>query len=338
MADPNAGKLFRTNANVTILVSATGYAADSVVQSIAPGVPAAWSITQQPGGPTGNGGTLVTNPVVSVLDQWGNTATNASGNVTAAPAGGAWFFGPGSGTNVPIVNGAATFTNLSAASAASVPSADITFTTGSFAATNSSTFSIPAPVTSGFGPTNLVVFQEDAVAKNSTFSILEVNPVNSSLVHTFPISATGSNALRTSSAATTGRMSDSGDGTLVCFTGFETQDGPWSRPRMSPYVNPRGCGDVGRQRQLYPADLLQRRRFRPRQRHQQPDPQRHQPGQSDVVDGRQGWCLYQQCLESGHHGGRQQCPLHEEFWRHSLFPATGLGQGGSNPRFLHQSE
>ena len=147
MADPNAGNLFRTNASVTILVAATGYAADSVVQPIAPGLPTAWKITQQPGGPAGNGGTLVTNPVVSVLDQWGNTATTASGNVTVTPAGGTWSFGPGSGTSATIVNGAATFTNLSATSGASVPGAIITFSTGSFAPTNSSTFGIAAPVT-----------------------------------------------------------------------------------------------------------------------------------------------------------------------------------------------
>jgi hypothetical protein len=243
MADPAAGNLFRTNASVTILVAATGYAADSVIQPIAPGVPASWSITQQPAGPTGNGGTLVTNPVVSFLDQWGNVASTASGSVTSTPAGGTWSFGAGSGTNVAIVNGSATFTNLSATSAAGVSAADITLS-GALGTLTSSTFNIPAPATSGFSPTNLAVFQEDVAVKNSTFSILEVNPVSGSVIHTFPISATGPNALRTSSAATTGRMSDSGDGTLVCFTGFETQDGSLVTTPDVTYVNPRGAGTL----------------------------------------------------------------------------------------------
>jgi hypothetical protein len=243
MADGAAGNLFRTNASVTILVAATGFAADSVVQPIAPGAPATWSITQQPAGPTGNGGTLVTNPVVSFRDTYGNVATTASGSVTSAPAGGSWAFGAGSGTIVPIVNGAATFTNLSATSAASVSGADITLS-GTLGILTTTTFNIPAPVTSGFSPTNLAVFQEDVVAKNSTFSVLEVNPANNSLVHTFPISATGTNALRTSSAATTGRMSDSGDGTLVCFTGFETQDGSLVTTPDVTYVNPRGAATL----------------------------------------------------------------------------------------------
>ena len=243
MAAGAAGNLFRTNASVTILVTATGYAADSVVQPIAPGVPTTWSITQQPAGPTGNGGTLVANPVVSFLDAYGNMATTAAGSVTSAPAGGTWSFGANSGTNVSIVNGSATFTNLSATSAASVSTADIKLS-GTLGTLTTTTFSIPVPPTSGFSPTNLAVFQEDVAVKNSTFSILEVNPVSGSVVHTFPISATGPNALRTSSAATTGRMSDSGDGTLVCFTGFETQDGSLITTPDVTYVNPRGAGTL----------------------------------------------------------------------------------------------
>ena len=243
MADVAAGNLFRTNASVTILVVATGYAADSAIQPIAPGAPTTWNITQQPAGPTGNGGTLITNPVVSMQDQWGNTATTASGSVTASPAGGTWAFGSGSGTTVPIVNGAATFTNLSATSAANVSAAYISLN-GALGTLTTTSFNLPAPATSGFGATNLAVFQEDVVAKNSTFSILEVNPVSSSVVQTIPIPATGPNALRMSSAATTGRMSDSADGTLVCFTGFETQDGSLVTTPDVTSVNPRGVGTL----------------------------------------------------------------------------------------------
>ena len=108
----------------------------------------------------------------------------------------------------------------------------------------SSAFNIPAPATTGFTPGNLSVFQLDAVTKNSTFSILELNPNNvnqSSPVNTFAVSATGTNALRNASSGTTCRMADNDDGTLVCFTGFE--DGS-SATADETTINPRGAGTL----------------------------------------------------------------------------------------------
>ena len=74
----------------------------------------------------------------------------------------------------------------------------------------------------------MAVFQADsASANNTTFSIVELNSTTSGLnpVQTISISGTGTNALRTSgSAGTTGYLADSDDGTLLCFTGHNSDD------------------------------------------------------------------------------------------------------------------
>ena len=249
--DMTQSPIFRTNGNFTITVGATGYLPDQTFQPIVAGVATQFGIITQPAGPTGSGGTLVTNPVVGFLDQYNNVTTNgASGTVTAYPVGSSWLFNTNSGTNISVnvSIGTATFTNLAAINSGSSPlsSAQIHFVSslGSYSALNSATFIIPAPATSGFGATNLAVFQEDVVSANSTFSILEVNPVSGSVANTFPVPATGTNALRTSSAATTGRMALSADGTLVCFTGFETQDGSLVTTPDVTQVTNRGAGTL----------------------------------------------------------------------------------------------
>jgi hypothetical protein len=222
--------LLQTSGLLNITIDSTGYSLDSVSQYLAPGAAKQLTITTQPAGPTGNGGTLVTQPVLTVLDQYGNVATNCTATYTATSSSG-WSFGTGSGIAQVLTGGMVTFTNLSATSAAAVPGATMTFTASGttglsglpYTTTNSSTFNIPAPRTTGFTPGNLAVFQVDQSANNSTFSILELNsgiPNQSSPVNTFPITATGPNAMRMSSSSSTGRLSDSADGTLVCFNGF----------------------------------------------------------------------------------------------------------------------
>jgi hypothetical protein len=249
---PSASTLLQTNGSKNIVISATGYNADTVIQSIAPGAAKNLFITAQPGAPTANGGTLVTNPVLTVLDQYNNAATNCTAVFTASVGAGAWSFGSGSGLAQVLANGTVVFTNLSATSAAAVSGAIITFTASSASGlgalpattTNSAVFNIPAPAATGFTPGNLAVLQEDVAVKNSTFSILELSPVianQSSPVNTFAISATGPNALRQASSATTGRLADSNDGSLVCFTGFE--DGS-SATADETTINPRGVGTL----------------------------------------------------------------------------------------------
>ncbi len=246
--DMTANPVYHKAGSLSIVISATAYANDLVSQFIAPGVATQLLIAQQPAAPTANGGTLVTNPVLFVADQYGNPASNNTATVTASAGSGTWSFGAGSSVTQQFLNGTATFTNLSATSPAAVSGATIVFTvTGSSLTPNpltSGSFNIPAPSASGFSPGNLAVFQLDVASKNSTFSILELSPstVNQSApVNTFAISATGSNALRNASSGTTGKMANNDDGTLVCFTGFA--DGSSATPDEGA-INPRGVGTL----------------------------------------------------------------------------------------------
>jgi hypothetical protein len=245
--DMTANPIYRIARSLGIVISANGYANALVNQTIAPGVATQVLLSTQPAAPTANGGTLVTNPVVFIADQYGNAASSSATTVTASPVQGTWSFGGGSGITQTIVNGVGTFTNLSATSTAAVNGATILFTVaGSGLGQNtvtSSPFNIPAPGT-GFTRGNLAVFQLDVVANNSTFSILEVSPNSlnpSAKVNTFAISATGPNALRNTQSGTTGRMADNDDGTLVCFTGFE--DGSSATPSENA-IEPRGVGTL----------------------------------------------------------------------------------------------
>jgi hypothetical protein len=252
---PAASALLQSSGSKSVVIFATNYNSDAVSQFIGPGAPKQLSITTQPAAPAGNGGTLVTQPVLAITDQYGNPANNAA-TFTASVGSGTWSFGTGSGAILSGVGGTATYTNLSATSTAEVSGATITFTvTGSglgglpSTTTNSSGFTIPAPPTA-FTPGNLAVLQEDLAVKNSTFSILELNPGAAnqfSPINTFAISATGANALRQSSAGTTGRLADSEDGSLVCFAAFETQDGSLVTTPDVTTVNPRGVGTLNAQ-------------------------------------------------------------------------------------------
>ena len=246
---PSNSVLLQTSGSKNIVITSMGYNNDSVVQFIGAGVAKQLFFTAQPAAPVANGGTLVVNPVLNVVDQYGNLSISNSATYTATPNG-AWSFGPGSGSAQPLTNGSVVFTNLSATSAAAVNGATITFTASGAVGlgglvsttTNSAAFNIPAPTVGGFTRGNLAVFQLDRKQNNSTFSFLELNPTNanqSSPVNIFAVPATGTNALRNSSAGSTGRLTTSDDGTLLTFTGFA--DGS-SATADQTTINPRGVG------------------------------------------------------------------------------------------------
>jgi hypothetical protein len=246
---PSDSPLLQTAGSVTISISAANYGPDLVTQNIAPGAAKRLVITAQPAAPTGNGGTLVAQPALAVFDQYNNAATGGTATYTATPSAG-WSFGPGSAPAQPLAGGTVIFTNLSATSPSAVAGATITFTaSGStglsglpYTTTNSLAFNIPAPATTGFTRGNLAVEQEDAASKNSTFSILELSsttPNQSSPVDIFPVPATGTNALRQSSSGSTGRLADSDDGSLLCFSAGLCGD---SSVADVTTVDPRGAG------------------------------------------------------------------------------------------------
>lgn len=241
--DMSANTVFQQAGSLSIVIGATGYSLDTVSQGIAPGTAAQLAITAPLAAPTGNGGTLVAQPTLAFEDAYGNVATNTTATVTASAGSGSWNFGTGSGISQAAIAGIVNFTNLSAASVGAVNGAVVTFTASGFNPTNSAPFNIPAPATP-FTLGNLAVLQEDVDSKNSTFSILELSPATPnqlSPVNVFPITATGTNALREASSATTGRLADSDDGTLLCFAAFE--DGS-SLTADETTINPRGAGTV----------------------------------------------------------------------------------------------
>ena len=248
---PLASPALEKAGSVNITINATNFIFDEVVQIIGAGAPTNLIVKSQPQAPSGNGGTLVEQPALEVVDQYGNVANSGTANAiyTATPSAG-WNFGPGSGVSVVLTNGTASFTNLSAVSAFAVSGATITFTASSasglgalpYTTTNSSAFNIPAPAVTDFTPGNLAVEQEDVASANSTFSILELSPTisNQSIpVNTFPVPATGTNALRQSSSGSTGRLALSQDGTLLCFTAGLSGDSTVSDVTT---VDPRGAG------------------------------------------------------------------------------------------------
>ena len=240
----SASIVYQTAGTVSIVIEAAGFTHDTVSQNIAPGPAVQMVLSTQPVAPSGDGGTLVTQPALAFADEFGNAATNTVGTVTAT-VGGSWTLG--GGTTVAAANGAVNFTNLSATSGAAFTGATITFTTtAGFPSITSSPFNIPAPATA-FTPGDLAVEQEDLATKNSTFSILELSPAignQATPVNTFPISATGTNALRQSSSGSTGRLADSDDGTLVCFSAGLSGD---STVADVTTINPRGAGTLNEQ-------------------------------------------------------------------------------------------
>lgn len=174
--DPAQSALLQSPGSKTIVISATGYSINSITQTLAVGAAAKLVITTQPTAPAGNGGTLATQPVVAVQDQYGNvTASTAS--IVAQVGAGAWTIG---GTTTKVaVSGTATFTGLTATSAAAVTGATIHFTSGSLTAADSTPgFNIPAPIQSNLGGVTLTGGKLKFSFTNATglsFSVLATN-------------------------------------------------------------------------------------------------------------------------------------------------------------------
>lgn len=139
---PSASTLLQSAGAKSIIVFATGYNNATVTQTIGAGAASKLSMNTQPTGPTANGGALATQPKVNILDQYGN-ATTSTASITAAVGAGTWSIG---GTpTVSASAGVATFTDLTATSAAAVTGATITFSSTGLTGVTSATFNIIAP-------------------------------------------------------------------------------------------------------------------------------------------------------------------------------------------------
>jgi hypothetical protein len=246
---PSASVLLQSAGTKSIVFFATGYSSDRLTQPLAAGVATQLAISIQPAGPSASGGTLTVNPALAITDKYGNGTINPYPSVTVTAAVGAGSWSLGGSTMQAATNGFMTFTNLTATNntAGTIAAANIKFTVNGYGAgpTNitSTNFSIGvAPI--AFVPGNLAVLQIDTVSNNTTFSMIEVKPSaagQTAPVNVVPISATGPNALRQSSAGSTGRLALSDDGTLLCFAAFADES---SATLDETLVLPRGVGSL----------------------------------------------------------------------------------------------
>ena len=132
--DPSQSALLQSPGAKTIVISATGYSTNSIVQTLVAGSAAKLVITAQPTAPAADGGRLATQPVVVVQDQYGNVTTNTA-SITNTAGQGTWTLG--GTTTKAAVSGTATFTDLTAFSTNAVTGATIHFTSGSLTAVDS---------------------------------------------------------------------------------------------------------------------------------------------------------------------------------------------------------
>ncbi|MFY7883742.1 MAG: hemoblobin-interacting domain-containing protein, partial [Dolichospermum sp.] len=134
--------LLQSSGSKSIVVIATGYTNATVTQAISAGTPTNLGITTQPTAPATNGGSLAVQPVVVIRDQY-NNLTASTATVTAAVGAGTWTIG--GTTSRDGVSGTATFSGLTATSAAAVTGATIVFTCAGLTDITSNTFNIIAP-------------------------------------------------------------------------------------------------------------------------------------------------------------------------------------------------
>ena len=217
-----------------IVISATNYTSAKIVQFVATGVATKLTYTP-PAGPSASGGTLISNSVFTVTDQFGNGTTNpyASMVVTATVSNSPPTWILGGSTIQSIYNGSCTFTDLTATviGTSAISNAVITFTVTGYTnsanhttTTNvySSSFVIGAPP-SQFTQGNLAAIQADWTGGNSTFSVVEIQPSaagQTKPVNINPITATGTNALRMGGGGA-GHLALSDDGTFLVFGAFD---------------------------------------------------------------------------------------------------------------------
>jgi hypothetical protein len=185
--DPSKSALLQTAGTKTIVITATGYSPDSVSQALTFGQATKLVVTTQPTAPLGNGGALVTQPVVKVEDVYGNVVTNSSASVAATAAQATWTLG--GTTTKAVALGVATFSDLTAISAQAVTGASISFSSSGLTGAASAAFNIPAPINSllvgagvsggkfGFSFTNITGLSYSVLATNKVAAPVSTWPV-----------------------------------------------------------------------------------------------------------------------------------------------------------------
>jgi hypothetical protein len=159
-------ELLRTSGERTIVVTASNYTNAGVSQTATPGAGTQLVMGTQPAAPSVNGGLFATQPVVRILDQYGNLSTSTE-TVNAAPIGGEWTLG--GTTSVAAVSGVATFTNLTASSSIALSGLNISFSAGSLSGATSGSFNLVAPPPANDQPTGAITLLPNTLTVSGTF-------------------------------------------------------------------------------------------------------------------------------------------------------------------------
>jgi len=142
--NPSQSTLLQSAGGKSIVIQSSGYSNATVTQSIAAGAAVQMAVTTQPTAPSFNGSTLVTQPVVTLRDLYGNTSASTANVTVTQGGGGAWALG--GGLTVAAIDGVATFNGLTAGHTVALTGATLSFSSGSLDPVSSNTFNIPAPV------------------------------------------------------------------------------------------------------------------------------------------------------------------------------------------------
>lgn len=187
LSEPAA--LLRSAGEKSVVVTATNYTPATVSQSIAAGAATQLAVTTQPVAPTANGGVFVTQPVVSILDQYGNL-TSSTATIDAFAAGGTWTLGGTS--SIAASAGVATFSGLTASSAVAAPDLNIFFSSTGLTSATSSNFNLVAPPPANDNPTGAIALSPNTptiagyFASSTPFSGSTLNDVWYSFVAVGP--------------------------------------------------------------------------------------------------------------------------------------------------------
>jgi hypothetical protein len=174
-----APTLVQTGLKLTFTNSVLPNLEDNTSIKVIAAAPNKLGITTQPTAPAADGGTLVTQPVVVIQDQYGNAVTTATSNIVAQVGAGAWTLD--GNTTKAAVSGTATYAGLTAISPATVTGATISFTSTGLTGITSSAFNIPAPIQSILSRVTLTGGKFKFSFTNATglsFSILATNNIN----------------------------------------------------------------------------------------------------------------------------------------------------------------
>ncbi len=199
---PSLSTLLQSSGIKDIVVLAGGYSNATVSQTIAAGAATKLAMVTQPTAPLSNGAALNAQPVVRIQDQYGNTTTSTA-SVTATVGSGTWTLGGTS--SIAGVAGTATFSGLTATSAAAVTGATIDFASSGLTGISSNSFIIVAPAVASLTSTYSESFDSIgtfAITPTGWLHMGGLGGTNSSWFASIPSSGSPS-------AATTGAVNNS---------------------------------------------------------------------------------------------------------------------------------